>query len=254
MEAPKAEEVSSKPEEVAPPKEDKFNETFQRIAKQERHLSEERKKIEEARKAFEQDRADVEAYRNLKKLKDADPFEVLNQLGLSYDQLTQLAIEKAKPSDPLAKKALEEVQKLQNELQSAKQKEQQERFAKAELQLMTEITKVAKESEYDVIEKLGAHSTVREYMEEMYAQTGEIPNIKDACQAVTDHIASLYQKISDSKWVKPKEEPKPVAKEPVPAKESLSNKLTQTTAFHDKPLTEAERLKAAARAMEMIGK
>lgn len=226
-------------------------EQFQRVAKQEKFISEERKKIEEAKKAFESDKQEVDKYR---KLKEKDPFEILEHFGVTYEKLLEAdKNRRTTPIDPIAKKALEEVERLRVELEGKQQEAQKEKLSRAEIKLMADIDTTVKAHEFDLIEKLGEQSAVRDYMEEMFAQTGEIPDVKDACEAVTNSLVEMISKVKDSKWLKPKEEVHEVllkAEVPVEKKrETLSNKMAQSSVSADKPMTEQERLKAAIVAM-----
>lgn len=235
-------EVIKEPET---PQDSKLAETFARIAKQESFVKSERVKIEEARKAYEADKEDINKYRSLK---DKDPFEILEHFGISYEKLVEADKNRRNPVDPMVKKALEAVEKLKGDLESEKEKVIQERRSKAEIQLQTSIAQTIKEHEFDLIDKLEAQNDVRDYMEEMFATTGEIPDVKKACEAVTEKLVAKFLKVKDSKWLIPKEEPKP---EEPKAEESrtISNKMTQSSVGTDKPMTEAERIKAAIQAM-----
>lgn len=223
----------------------KLEDTFKRITKQETHIKAERAKIDEARKAFEVDKAKADRYSSLE---GKNPFEILEHFGITYDKLLEADKSRRSPVDPMVKRALDSVEQLKSELSLEKEKTVAERRSKAEVQLMANIDKTIKEHEFDVIEHLGAQDTVREYMEEMYSLTGEIPDYKEACQAITDDIVAKYQKISGSKWLKPKEEP---VKEDIftPTPKTLTNKMTQTSVSNDKPMTDMERMKAAIKMM-----
>lgn len=158
--------------------------------------------------------------------------------------------------DPAAKKALETVEQLRMELQNKEKEATKERHSRAEIQLMASIDSAIKENEYDLIEHLGEQSAVREYMEEMYAQTGEIPDVKDACEAITNHLVEQFSRVKDSKWLKPKEpveEVKEVEQTPKNV-HTISNKLTQSTQGKDRPLTAAERMAAAIAVMKSYKK
>lgn len=227
-------------------------EQFSRVVKQEKFVAEERKKIEEAKKAFEVDKQDVEKYR---KLKGKDPFEILEHYGISYEQLVEAdRNRKTTPMDPMAKKALETVEQLRMQLDNKEKEAQKASLSRAEIKLNSDIDTIIRTNEYDLIEKLGEQSAVREYMEEIYNQTGEIPDIKEACEAITEHLISKFHAVKDSKWLKPKEaapveafvdeKPKNV--------QTLSNKLTQSTVGTDKPMSDSERLKAAVSAMNAV--
>ena len=124
---------------------------------------------------------------------------------------------------------------------------------RAELALNAEIDKTIAEHEFDLIPTLGMQKSVIEFMEEVYNTTGEVPSVKEACEAVTNHIVGLYQKASVSKWVKPKVE-EVIKKEEPKSPNTVSNKLSQAIVGADKPMNDAQRLQAAIRAMEMTKK
>ena len=208
-------------------------------------------KIEEAKKAFEADKQEIEKYR---RLKDKDPFEILEHFGVSYEKLVEAdKNRRTTPIDPIAKKALEEVERLRVELESKQQAVEKEKLSRAEIKLMADIDQAIKPHEFDLIEGLGEQAAVRDYMEEMFAQTGEIPDIKEACEAVTQSLVEMFSKVKDSKWLKPKEVVQEVLqKEEAPVekkRETLSNKMVQSSSSNDKPMTEQERIKAAIAAM-----
>lgn len=238
-------EQSEQPPEPVNP----LAEQFSRVVKQEKFIAEERKKIEEAKRAFETDKQEVEKYRALK---GKDPFEILEHYGISYDALLEAdKNRRTTPMDPMAKKALETVEQLRMQLESKEQEAQREKLSRAEIKLMSDINSTIRTHEYDLIEKLDEQASVRQYMEDKYAETGEIPDIKEACDAITERLATKFHAIKESKWLKPKEvapveveEPKKVA--------SLSNKMVQSSVSADKPMTDAERLKAAVNAMNAI--
>ena len=239
------------PEAITPeqsPQDKKLAETFQRIAKQESHVKAERAKIDEARKAFETEKAKADKYSSLE---GKNPFDILEHFGISYDKLLEADKERRNPMDPNVRKALQEVEALKSQLSTKDEEATQERRSKAELQIKAEIARTIKDNEFDVIEVMGAESAVMEYMEEIYSQTQEIPDYKEACQAVADSIVEQYHKLSKSKWVQPKAEVKEQSiQKSIPDSKSLSNKMTQSAVANDKPLTEAQRFQAALNALK----
>lgn len=236
-----------KPEEVKEisAEDKKLAETFQRITKQESHIKAERAKIEEARKAFEAEKEKAEKYNSLL---NKSPFEILEHFGITYEKLLEADTERHNPVDPNVKKALQAVEELKSQLSTKEEEALRERRTRAELQIKSEISRTIKENDFDVIEKLGAEDAVIEYMEEVYAQTQEIPDYKEACQAINDKIVEQYRKVSNSKWLQQKEE----ASEPVAEKTispTLTNKMTQSSVSRDKPMTETQRFQAALAAL-----
>ena len=250
---PSPEVVEVPKEEVKP---DPLAEQFQRLSKQEKHLSEQRKQMEEAKKGFEVERALADEMKLLKDLRTKDPVAVLEKLGLTVDELNVALQARNQPQDPLAKKVRQIEEELYKEKESKKMAEEvanRERMQRAELALNAEIDKTIAEHEFDLIPTLGMQKSVIEFMEEVYNTTGEVPSVKEACEAVTNHIVGLYQKASVSKWVKPKVE-EVIKKEEPKSPNTVSNKLSQAIVGADKPMNDAQRLQAAIRAMEMTKK
>ena len=234
--------------EVTPEvKKDEFASNFEKITKQEKHNAEIRKQLEEKRKTFEADKAELERYRSFdKQLKD-DPLGVLEKLGLSYDRIQQIARDKQNPQNAEARRALERVDKLEQELKAREEREKNERLSKEEIRLNASIAEEVRKGGFDVIEQLGQESAVRDFMETYYEETGEIPEISFACEAIAKDIASKIAKVSKSKWLQPKEEIPEVKEETGKEVKTLSNKMIQSSTKEKKPQTEEERTLAAIR-------
>lgn len=232
--------VEKSPEDI------KLAETFQRINKQETHLKSERQKIDEARKAFEAEKAKAEKYSSLE---GKDPFEILEHFGISYERLLEADKAKRNPIAPEVKKALDRVSELESKILSKEEEATKERRAKAELQIKADIQKTIKDNEFDILEIAGAEQSVVEYMEEIYNQTGEIIDYKDACQAVAENLAEQYHKLSKSKFVQPKVSAPVIEEEKAPTAMTLTNKMVQSIPTKPKILNEAERMKAALQAL-----
>lgn len=228
--------------ETEPAEKSLLAEQFNRIAQQEKFIKNERQKIDEARKQFEAEKALADSY---KSLKDKNPFEILEHFGITYDKLLEADKERNNPIDPAIKKALEKVEQLELRLSKADKEAEEARIAKAEVQLKADISKVIKEKEYDIIEKLGAEDTVKDYMEEYFNQTGEIPKIEEACEAILEELINKFTAIKDSKWLAPKVTTKPEEKTTDFTEKVLSNKLTQTSQPYTGAKTNEERMAEA---------
>lgn len=238
-------EVKSEEEKVNQP--NPLAEQFQRIAKQEKFVSDERRKLEAAKKELEVEREAVKSYNQLK---GKNPFEILEHFGITYEQLLQADKERSNPIDANVKRALDRVKELESKIVSKEEHEQTERISKAEIQLKADIDAMIVAKEYDLIDKLGAKDSVIEYMEEMYDNTGVIPPLEEACEAVTAFIVEQYSSIKESKWLRPKEEPKVELKATEPVQSNISNKMTQTSEVTNNPQTDEDRMRAAIAAME----
>lgn len=203
-------------------------ELFQKIAKQDKYIQAERTKLAEANKSLEMSRKEAETY---KSLRSKDPFEILEHFGVTYDKLVEVDKQRRRsPIDPHVKKALDEVNALKEQIKQERDSLTTEKLSRAEVKLVSDIEQSIKENEYDLISHLGGQQVVRDYMEEVFASTGNVPTVREACEAVNEYMAEKVLKVKDSKWLRPKEEgKKAVEKESKPSK-TLSNKLVQTSA------------------------
>jgi len=235
------EEVKKEEIQVQEQPKDDFKLNFERLSKQEKFNQETRKQIEEKKKEFEKDKEELEKYRQFDKELQRNPISMLEKIGLSPQRINQLIAERQNPVSPEVREALETARRLEAELKSRDEKEKQSKLEKEEIRLVASIDEEVKKGEYDLIDHFGASSAVKAFMEQYYEETGEIPDIKMACEAVTQNIAEKVSKAKDSKWLKPKEV-ESVKKEV----HTISNKMTQAaTPKIDRALNETERFNLA---------
>lgn len=218
-------QVSPEPTPEQPKQPD--TELFNKIAKQDKYIQAERAKLAEANKSLEMSKKEAETY---KSLRSKDPFEILEHFGVTYDKLVEVDKQRRSPIDPHVKKALDEVNALKEQIKQERDSLTTEKLSRAEVKLVSDIEQSIKENEYDLISHLGGQQVVRDYMEEVFASTGNVPTVREACEAVNEYMAEKVLKVKDSKWLRPKEEEKKaIEKESKPSK-TLSNKLVQTSA------------------------
>lgn len=229
---------------------EEFKANFERIKKQETFQAEQRRKLEQERKEIEAERAEAAEYKRIKQLKSEDPLKVLETLGLSVEDVVKAA-SNPKNIDPVAAKALEAVEKLQNEIKARDEAINKAKMEKMEKQLQAEIMTEIKKGEYDIIDTLELHDEVREFMEVTYNKTGEILSPAEAAKQVNDYYASMIKKVMGSKWLKEQIIEKPV-ESPIEKEETqttLTNKMVSESPKTVKPRTEAERLAEAIKVM-----
>ena len=226
-----------------------FAEQFERISKQEKFVKAERQKIEEQRKLLQSEKEIADKYKGLQ---GKDPFEILEHFGVSYEKLLEADKARAQRIDPVARQALAKVEELQKNMIMKEQEAEKIRLAKLEQDLQHSIANEIRNGEYDLVEKLGMNHAVKEYMEEMFDLSGEIPSVKEACEYINMELANKILAVQGSKWLKPKEEPKPVVAEvaKVAKPDTLTNKMVQTSEVNKRPMTEKELLKAAVAVFE----
>ena len=230
---------------------DDFTSNFEKITKQEKHNSEIRRQLETNRKAFETDKAELERYRQFDKELKNDPLSVLEKLGLPLSRIHQLAQEKQTPQNPEARRAIELATRLEQELKQRDEKEKQEKLSREDIRLNASIAETVKSGGYDIIEHLGLESSVRDFMEQYYEETGEIPDIKTACEAVAADIVTKLNKVKGSKFLQPKEEESLVTKQVSEVPKTITNKMSQSSEKVSRTMSETERMKEAVRLMNL---
>lgn len=253
---PKVEQVTEE-SEVEPVKKI-TKDSFDRFARQDKHVADIRRQLEETKKEFQKDKEELEKFREIeKKLKD-DPLATLEQLGLSTNRLNQLFQERSDPRNASERKALAIVEEFKRE-----QREKEEKDAHNKLKNI--IHSEIKSKEFDIITDLGMQDSVREYMLSYLDETGEFPKVADACEVIA---RELYEKVSKttkskyySKFSKPtkeevveeeeeEQEVKPVIRERRVS--TLSNKLTQSSQQVHKVKTDKDYMDDAIQLMKRI--
>lgn len=253
------EAVATSESDVTDPK---ISDAFARLGKQETHLREERAKIESAKKNHESALKQAEQFNALQELVRDNPLKALETLGLSYEQLTNHVRELQNPLDPRMKQLFDRQSKLEAERASEKKAMEQEKIQRAEKQVSDNIDKHFVMPEYEVLTKVrGSKEAVREFMETVYNETGKIPEYKEACQAVLDHVADVYSQISNHPSLQRKEAvtEAPVIRQETRIEESKpKSKGGRLAPVADDPnvkgLTESERLQLAIKAVSAMKK
>ncbi len=245
----------------------KISDAFARLGKQESHLREERAKIDSAKKNMESAQKEAEQFRSLQELASSNPLKALETLGLSIESINNHLKELQNPLDPRMKQLIDRQNKLEKERAEEKQAMEQDRVARAEKQVSDNIDKHFATPDFEVLSHInGSKAAVREFMETVYNETGKIPDYKDACEAVLEHVAETYSKIGNHPRLqrKPAEAvaATPTAKvEATPIKHEVkenTRKAGRLAVPKDdeslKGMSESDRLQAAIRAVSAMKK
>lgn len=134
-----------------------------------------------------------------------NPLDVMKDLGLSYEQLTQYVLNDNKPTPELVESRLQrEIQAIRDEQSKSLQTQQEalrqqqdqykqqqvEQYNQAIAQVKSEINDFvgARPEDYALISKNEASETVFEVMNQHYEGTGRIMKIEEACKLVEDYL------------------------------------------------------------------
>jgi hypothetical protein len=251
--APASAEAS--PNEAPKPPEEPLSSQYAQLARKEKAI---RAKAQEV-KAKEAELAAREAALTAKTdpkpaegptLKDRaskDPLGVMQELGISYEQLTELLLNQDPnqaryQADMEALKA--EIKALREENKSTREADQQQQYKNAVNQIRTEVSQLVKSDEaFETIRETGSVDDVVELIEATFKEEGRILPIEEAAQLVEDHLLEEALKLTRLKKIQAKlnvAKPAPAVKQPevkaAPTAKTLTNQMSTT-----KPLTAVQR-------------
>jgi hypothetical protein len=186
----------------------------------------------------------------------SDTLTTLLEAGITYDQLTQQALNSSQAADPATKLAIQRLEATVKAQQEAidkanKQAEQsvQTQYNEALKQIKFDATKLVKSDDaFELVRETNSVNDVVEVIEKTYKEDGVILSVEEAAQAVEEVLTDrLSRYINRSKKLQQRVQPKPVEnKSPAPAPKTtdkpqqqlktLTNDLTST-----RPLTAKER-------------
>lgn len=191
----------------------------------------------------------------------SDPFSALAELGISYDQLTNLALNAPKPEEIAVNneiKALrDELKSLRGEQETARKsfQEQQEQSYKQAIDQMKHETKtlVTRDPSFEMIRSTGSVSDVVELIEETFSKgmgseypKGTLLSVEEAAQMVEDYLTEEATKISRIKKVQERLRP---AVNTAPARKSEPTKQSQPLKTLTNSVGTSRQLSARERAL-----
>lgn len=239
----KSVEVKEEPTEAAS---QPLSPQFVALAKKEQAIRKARQELKAQQEAFERERANYVAKESLK----TDPLSALNELGLTYDKLTELQLSQQNP-DP-NQQTLEQLEKLKAQLEerlSSFDQKLADRDKQAYDAAVNQIRRdvellVDSDPSFETIKASGEIGAVVELIEKVFHKEGQILTVEEAAKLVeealvereSDRLQKLLalSKIKSRVGVTQKTEPQEeVQQQPQP---TLSN--TQSV---NRPLTARER-------------
>lgn len=235
------------PETTKAPKEDTLSSQYAVLARKEKAL---RAKVQAQEAAYKAKEDALRAREEAIAAKDAeyqskyisrdritqDPWNTLQELGLSYDQLTQLAVNPPPQQDPVTKAA---IQKFQEEIKSLKdaqekanksyQDSQTQAYQQAVNQIRSEAKSlVSSDPNFETIKETNSVDDVVDLIEQTFKSEGVLLSVEEAAQAVEDHLIEEAMKIAKLKKIQQRLSPQtPAAPQKTP--EGTNTKQPQQT-------------------------
>jgi hypothetical protein len=185
------EQVDATAEETKP-----ISPQFAALARQKRALQVKEREIADREKALESKTSNDGTSDLVARLK-SNPLSVLQEAGVSYDDLTQAILANPSTQNP-------ELQALKDEIKALKEgvdKTFTDRDTQAEQSVLSDMRReadrlTAQGDEYEMVRETKSQAQVIDLIHKTYKQTGEILDVKEALQLVEDDLIDESLKIA----------------------------------------------------------
>lgn len=254
--------AASKPAEESP----QLSPQYAALARKEKALRQQIREFKVQQDAFkaEQDAAklrpapsvDTSKYIERDRVK-ADPVNTLQELGLSYEELTQSILNQSQ-QDPYTKAALARMEsqlKLQEERIAAQNKALEDQQSQSYTQALNQITAEAKNlvkdgDAFEMIKAVDGVKDVVSLIERTFKEDGHMLSVEEACQLVEEDLVEQIEKLTRTQKIQKRLQPassKPASQQPEAPKQPEHAQLkTLTNAVGtSKKLSPRERAIAA---------
>jgi len=184
---------------------DLFSSKFAALSRKEKELRRKEAELEEKLRLKEAELEDklsgfqgTEAFQS--QLKE-NPLKVLSDLGVTYDDLTQMALNEGSPTTEMLLKRQEEqfkqqLEDLRNEYLNDKKSAEEEKYNQVIDNFVNEITNFVNTNEtYELIRAQDAVGLVYDVIEEYHEESGRILDVKEAADAVEQYLENQAREL-----------------------------------------------------------
>tara|TARA_R110002167_G_scaffold218671_2_gene423328 strand:- start:1342 stop:2205 length:864 start_codon:yes stop_codon:yes gene_type:complete len=253
-----------------PKESEDFSRKFAALSRKEKAIrsreSEYEKKLaelEEKLKASDEKPKEVEV--PLERRLRSNPLKALEELGLPYDKLTELALNDGQLTSDMQMKLMREelendykskFEALEERLSEKDKVEEQKRYDNVQKNFIDEIGSFVEKNkeEYEFISVNKADNVVYDVIEEHYNETGRILEVKEAADAVESYLEEEAEKLLNLTKVKNRLSRKENEHEPEPQRQSqvtLSNaQSAQANERVERKLTDEESKREIAKMLQ----
>ena len=218
-------------EETAQPQDtEQFDSKFAALSRREKALREREAQLEQK---YGNKQKEVPLEYKLKQ----NPLKALEEMGLSYDKLTELALNDGQLTpdmqmrlmrDELESDYKNKFEALENRLNEKEKADEESRYNSVKENFMGEIDYFVKNNKdsYEFVAHNEAKEVVYDVIEEHYNETGRILDIKDAVNAVESYLEEEAEKLFQLNKIKSRFEPNRTPEPQEPPRQSqttLSN-------------------------------
>lgn len=239
------------PVETPTEKPDELSPKFAALAKKERALRAQMQAIKQKEDAMKAQETEYQTKYVPKERLLKETLAVLQEQGITYDQLTGMILNQPSPQDQATTKLEAKIEALEKQLLSYKEETTQSQ-TKAYDQALNQIRNEAKilvdsDQAYETIKETNNTEAIVALIEEHYKETGLVMSTLDAAKQVEDYLVEEALKMAGLSKVKAKLTPQEVIEEQKPQVtqkqqiKTLTNSINATT----KPLTAKDRRERA---------
>lgn len=181
----------------------------------------------------------------------SDPVALMQEHGLSYDQLANLILNQPSQQDQALQKLQAELQSIKEAQETAvKQGEEQQKksYEQAVHQIRTEAKLlIASDASYETIKETGSEEAVVELIKETFEKEGTLLTVEDAAKEVEDYLVEEALKYAQLKKVQARLNPPTVAealKQQITEKPQIKT-ITHAITASTKPSSDKDRRQRA---------
>ncbi len=268
-----AEKKAEELQEPEAPKKDEFSSKFAALSRREKQLREKEYQIDQKLAMLEERLAKLDSPKEEPKKPEIpldlrlkkDPLNTLAELGLSYDKLTQLALNDGKLTPDMQldlmrqeidQKYSSEIENLRKELLERDKKSEEEKYNEVVTNFKYDLTNFVNNSEkYELIRANDAVDVVFDVIEQHYNDTGRIMSKDEAADQVEAYLEEEVEKLLKlnklkSKFGQPKPVNQPQESKAAPKAPTLSN--THAAAVSKPSGTNLNREQSVAQAAALL--
>lgn len=233
-------------------------------ARKERQLQKMRRELEAKEQALQAKQAGYETDYVPKSKFLADPIQALAEVGVSYEQLTEMLLNQPDQNNPQIKSMLTKIRQLEEKQTAAERAQAQaveQQFEQAKRQIATEAALlIDSDPEFETIKAQGMHDAVTELIIETFQTDGVLMDVRAAALEVENHLIEEGMKLAQLSKVQSRLKPKvdetlaPAAataglsKQPQQGLKTITNQVAAPSA--PTRMTEKERMARAIAAFK----
>lgn len=166
-----------------------------------------------------------------------DPFSVLTEMGLTYDQLTEMALNAPKPEQIAINNEIralrDELKALRGENETTKKSfetQQTQAYDQAIAQIKSEARSlITHNPQFETIKETNSLSDVVDLIEETFKEDGILLTVEEAATQVEDYLVEEAMKIAKIKKIQQRLAPKPSAQAPKATDQSKQQQIKTLT-------------------------